>query len=328
MNRKPWAEWELRFLREEYGGSLTRDIARALNRGIDAVRARVLAMGLQARAEWTGELDEMLSLMWPDTAAPEIGELLGRTAGAIRQRAADLGLQKDASFTAEHARRTTLARSRFTAEVRAVIGRLYTNTPTEEISALTGISVPRIWAYAKRAGLAKSLECVRETARARSGPDHPMRQYQFKKGNKPANAGVKGWDSGGRSHETRFVKGQRSSNWMPIGSTRVNADGYLDRKVADTGYMPDDWKAVHRLVWIEARGPVPDGHVVRFKPGRKTTDETLITLDALECITLAENGRRNVWSANLPPHLRKVMGARIALTRAINRTERELRETP
>lgn len=327
MNRTPWAEWELRFLREEYGGSLTSDIARVLGRGLDAVRAKVIKLGLQCRSEWTPELDEMLTLMWPDTAATEIGDLLGRTAGSVRQRAADFGLQKDPSFAAEHSRRTTIARSRFTAEVREVIERLYATTGTEEIAALTGIPAPRIWAYAKRNGLSKPPEYLRAAAKKRFGPDHPFAKAGFRKGHVPKNKGVKGWDSGGRSHETRFVKGQRSNNWKPIGSTRINADGYLDRKVADTGYMPDDWKAVHRLVWIEAHGPVPVGHVVRFKPGRKTTDEKLITLDAIECITLAENGRRNVWSANMPPQLRKAMGARIALTRAINRTERELKET-
>ncbi len=57
--------------------------------------------------------------------------------------------------------------------------------------------------------------------------------------------------------ETMFKKGQVGTRFMPIGSERINADGYLDRKVSATGYPPRDWVAVHRLLWIEHHGPIP-----------------------------------------------------------------------
>lgn len=328
MNCKPWADWELQFLRDEYGGSLTRDIARALNRGIDAVRVRVRKLGLQCRADWTPELDEVLALMYPDTSAVEISALIGRTPGAVRERAARLRLKKDPAFGAEHARRTTLARSAFTQEIAAQIEQLYPNTDTEEVSRLTGIDVARIHAYANHNGWRKTKEFLSEQGRQRMTPDHPGWKAGFQKGHVPANKGRKGYDPGGRSSETRFKKGNRPHTWKPIGSYRINADGYLDRKISDTGYPPRDWRPVHRLVWIEANGPLPAGHVVRFKPGRRTVDPEQITADALECITQAENARRNVWHAHMPPELRKLMGARIALARAINRRQRENEDRP
>jgi hypothetical protein len=151
-----------------------------------------------------------------------------------------------------------------------------------------------------------------------------MRQHQFPKGHVPANKGIKGYQAGGRSAQTQFKKGSVPCTWKPIGSYRVNADGYLDRKVTDTGYPPRDWAAVHRLVWIEAHGEIPAGHVVRFRDGMKTTDPQLLTVDRLECISRKENALRNAWHATWPPELKEIKGAQIALTRAINRKQRQL----
>ena len=86
-----------------------------------------------------------------------------------------------------------------------------------------------------------------------------MRQFQFPKGNVPANKGHKGMQVHPNAVATQFKKGQMPTTWMPIGSYRVNGDGYLDRKVSDTGYSPRDWRPVHQLVWIEAHGEILSG---------------------------------------------------------------------
>ncbi|MCS8378253.1 HNH endonuclease, partial [Pseudomonas aeruginosa] len=61
---------------------------------------------------------------------------------------------------------------------------------------------------------------------------------------------------------TRFKKGQKPHTWLPVGSTRISADGYLQRKISDTGYPPRDWKGIHILLWEEHFGPIPTGHCV------------------------------------------------------------------
>ena len=50
---------------------------------------------------------------------------------------------------------------------------------------------------------------------------------------------------------------------MPIGSERVNADGYVDIKIQD-GQQRKNWKGKHILVWEDHNGPVPQGHAVIF----------------------------------------------------------------
>nr|WP_288356107.1 HNH endonuclease signature motif containing protein [uncultured Pseudomonas sp.] len=80
---------------------------------------------------------------------------------------------------------------------------------------------------------------------------------------------------------------------------RFSKEGYLQRKVTDTGYPPRDWKGVHILLWEEAHGPVPSGHCLAFRDGNKRN----ITLENLELITRAERMRRNTIH-RYPPELK------------------------
>jgi hypothetical protein len=86
------------------------------------------------------------------------------------------------------------------------------------------------------------------------------------------------------------------------------------------------WKAVHRLVWEAANGPIPAGHIVVFKPGTKTVAEAEITADKLECITRTENLRRN-HPRNKSPELGRLVQLKGAITRQVNRIAREHAES-
>lgn len=328
MNRAPWTPHDIAFLREWYGVLVASEIAQKLGRGIDAVRARMGELGLACHTRWTPELDEFLSLLFPDTAATDLGPVIGVTPAAIRRRARQLGVKKDPTFAATNARQTTLARSAFIPEVAATIERLYPNTRTEDLAQQLGLSAERIQAYAAKHGWHKSPDFLSEAGRVRAAdPNHPMRQHRFPKGSVPPNKGRKGTPSHPNSVSTQFKKGTVPSTWKPIGSYRVNSDGYLDRKVSDTGYPPRDWRPVHQLVWIEAHGPIPAGHLVRFRPGMKTTHPEQLTVDRVECISRKEHARRNAWHATLPPDLKDLMGAQIALKRAINRKQKQLEQS-
>ncbi len=80
---------------------------------------------------------------------------------------------------------------------------------------------------------------------------------------------------------------------------------------------------MHRLVWIAANGPVPEGHIVVFKPGRRTTELKEITPDAVELITRVENMRRNTVHAKYPRELARLVQLRGVLSRQINRKAKE-----
>lgn len=149
---------------------------------------------------------------------------------------------------------------------------------------------------------------------------------RFKPGLVPWNKGTH-YVAGGRSAETRFKKGRpahEARNYVPIGSLRISKDGYLERKVTDDPALVPTrrWVAVHRLVWQAANGPIPEGHIVAFKPGQKTAVLEEITVDKLDCISLRENMRRNTIH-NLPKPLAEAVQLRGALMRKINHATKE-----
>lgn len=336
MSRGPaWSESDDAILRARYRFESSAVLAGELGRTVMAVQSRAFkVLGLQGRGRgvrWTPALDDMVRFMNDVATAQEMADAIGGcTRGAMSQRCLTLGLQKPRSFRAETTRRRLFERSPFTPDIKEIVALLYPDTLTDDIGELVGMSKEEVYAYAKRAGLSKTTEFVRDTARARSGPDHPMHKAGFNKGHRPWNTGLKGLVHPG-SVPTQFKKGHcggaANNNWKPVGSYSVNADGYLVKKVKEGGYVHDVWRAVHRLVWEEAHGPIPAGHVVRFRGTKPLTDPALITVDVLECITLKENALRNAWHRNMPPELRKLVGTRIALTRMTNRRQRELAET-
>lgn len=205
----------------------------------------------------------------------------------------------------------------------------YATMPGPQLAALLGRPLRSVWNKSWELGLRKSTETIAAMARAAvQQPTHGGRQTQFRPGLTPWNKGQK-FDSGGRSHETRFKPGRAPSearNYVPIGSLRVSKDGYLERKMNDTHPLPARrWIAVHRLVWEATHGPVPAGCIVVFKPGQKTTTEADVTLARLECITRAENLRRN-HPRSKHPELGRLVQLKGAITRQVNRIHREHNE--
>lgn len=224
-------------------------------------------------------------------------------------------------------------RRRWTMAELELLQRNYPDSRTDELAAVLGRSLTTVYQKAIKLGLRKSDEYLASPAacRLRRG-DNVGAAFRFPKGHEPANKGLRrpGWAPGDMA-KTQFKKGRpahESRNYLPIGSHRLSKDGYLERKVTDdpTLVPARRWVGVHRLVWIEAHGPIPPKHIVAFKPGRRTADPKLITADALELITLVENMRRNTLHTIYPPELVKVTQLRGALTRSINRKAKEAEE--
>lgn len=201
----------------------------------------------------------------------------------------------------------------------------YADSHNSDLAQVFGCTPERVAAKASAMGLKKSREYLAAEARKHTlKPGHPSHAYRFQRGAAPANKGVKhppGW-APGRMREGQFKAGHKPHTWVPVGSYRIvkNKSGgeQLERKVND---MPGPtcvrWHPVHRLVWEAAHGPVPDGHIVVFKPGRRSTELEHITLDAVECITRVELMRRNTIH-HLPPEFAEVARLKAVLHRTIN----------
>ncbi len=93
---------------------------------------------------------------------------------------------------------------------------------------------------------------------------------QFEKGHKPANKGKKMRpEVYAKCAQTMFKKGHVPLNHMNVGEYTHTTDGYLIQKVQENGTQSERFKFVHRAVWEEHNGPVPEGKMVSFLDGNK-----------------------------------------------------------
>lgn len=192
---------------------------------------------------------------------------------------------------------------------------LFPHAPTAQVAAQLKRSHAATSARAALLGLRKTPEYLVSPAacRLRQGGNVGAAS-RFLKGSVPWNKG-KQYTSGGRSAETRFKKGQRSSRWDPddyaVGALRVNADGYIDMKIREGSRA---WRQLHLILWEDAHGTVPRGHCLRFRDG----DKLNVELANLELISRSDLMRRNTIH-NLPAPLKTTI-------HALGRLKRRIRE--
>lgn len=207
-----------------------------------------------------------------------------------------------------------------------ILTRLYADTPTKEIAAKLSRTTGQIYRKAAALGLKKSPAYLASPKSGRTNGKQGI-STRLKKGMTPWNKGKKGsTGTHPNSRRTQFKKGNMSGaaqhNYVPVGSLRITKDGYLERKVTDDHPVPARrWVALHRLVWEAANGPIPKNHIVRFKDGMRTAIEDEVTLDRIECISLAENMRRNSLH-RYPKEIGDAIRARAVLNRRINHVEK------
>lgn len=204
---------------------------------------------------------------------------------------------------------------------------LYPDNTAKVVSEIIGRSPGSVHRKAIQLNIGKSPEfkASDKSGRIQRGKKDPrMTATHWKPGDTPWNKGTH-YRAGGRSEQTQFKPGAKPASTLPVGMYRL-CSGQLQRKTSEEpGPNHKRWTPVTRLVWEAANGPVPKGHMVVFKPGRATTVLELITLDALDCITRAENARRN-HPINKSPELAKLCQLKGAITRQVNRIHKEAAE--
>lgn len=112
---------------------------------------------------------------------------------------------------------------------------------------------------------------------------------RFQKGNIPANKGKKmSVEQYEKCKATMFKKGQLPNNHMKVGEYTHTTEGYLVKKVRETGTQRERWEFVHRATWEKHNGPIPPGKMVSFLDGDKDNCdiENLIMIDNFENLEL------------------------------------------
>lgn len=196
----------------------------------------------------------------------------------------------------------------------------YATMSAREISEKLGCSHSWVVSTAKELGLRKSKEWIAERARMvalsfRLG----SRATQFKPGHRPMNKGRKQEEymtpeQIAKTVATRFRPGNRPVGWRPIGSERVNVEGYREIKMRE-GLR--GWDPKHKVVWESYNGEVPKGYCISFLNGDKQDCRIQNLYLKTKRELLLENGL-----ANYPKEVRDVIHLRAVLKREINKQKR------
>jgi hypothetical protein len=182
------------------------------------------------------------------------------------------------------------SRRPWTDEEAALLVEMYPHCHSDDVAAWIGRTTSQVYQAAAARGVHKDPEYLAsDTAcRIQRGKQHPsMIATRFKAGQAAWNKGVPGatgLHENCRRTQFKSRSPEESRNYKPIGSLRINADGILERKVTDDrSIVPARrWTPVARLVWEEAHGAIPAGHLVVFRAGMRTTVLEEITVYRLE----------------------------------------------
>lgn len=254
-----------------------------------------------------------------NTTNRDLAKQMGRDHNVISKIAQSLGLVKDAAYISALRSKAVRDRSPWSDEHLEILELMYPHCGSQVIAELFGFPKDSINEMAARRGFKKTKETLSamQYERLANNPE-AYAAARIKPGNVPWHKGTKGLSSGGKS--TQFKLGNKPVTSLPIGTERwkanrgrENLQPYLMRKVAE----PNVWKPVHYIVWEAANGPVPDGYVLRFKD----KDHRNITTDNLECLTRAENSRRNTVWATMPREMADLCVLQGMLKRQIRKAQ-------
>ena len=186
-----------------------------------------------------------------------------------------------------------------------VIDHYADSTPNQMYELLDGqFDTRQIQHKAKKFGIKKN-----DSYRSAQGIDGNGKRI---KGSVPWNKNIKNYQPGGRAKETQFKPGSVPPNHRPVGSIRIDKDGYVMIKVEEGIHK---YRLAHRETWKQHHGKYPPrGTALVFKDGNKLN---CWDINNLELVTRSELMKRNSMH-NLPEELKEVIALRIVIKRKID----------
>jgi len=209
-----------------------------------------------------------------------------------------------------------MTRQRWTHDEDALLLRLYPSTRTHTLAAALRRPIRAVYARATHLGLRKDAGYLASAASGRLSGQRGV-PNRFRAGHLPHNKGLRrpGWTRG-RMRDTQFVAGVPPHNTVPIGTERVRM-GYLFVKTRDDLRPARKcWISKHQHLYERAHGPIPAGHIVRFRDNNRAH----FALHNLECVSRAEHAATKGLHS-LPPEIVKIHQLRGAILRQINQRQ-------
>ena len=242
---------------------------------------------------WSEHEVDILKKEYPTCSSlRELADIMERSVYSLIGKANSLGI-----------RRKIIAV--WTPDMDNVLKENYPYKETSEVAKMLGLTTKQILCRARRLKLHKSPEVVKGI----------RENGMFLKGHVPFNKGMKQQEfmtaeQIEKTKATRFVKGQVPVNIKEIGYERISVDGYVEVKT-EKGFV-----LKHRMIWEKHNGPIPKGHIVRFKNRNKLD----IRIENLELVTCAQNMEDNTIH-NYPPEIKTAIRSIANIKRRIKKYE-------
>lgn len=146
----------------------------------------------------------------------------------------------------------------------------------------------------------------------------------FERGNVSWNTGTKGVM---KANSGNFKKGHIPPNAKPIGSERIDKDGFIHIKIAEENQYTGaktKYKHKHVVNWERENGPVPKGSVVFFRDSDKTNcdPENLVLITRAELVRLNQMGYGKM-SPEIKPSVLALVQMKCKMWDAIKNNKKE-----
>jgi hypothetical protein len=205
-------------------------------------------------------------------------------------------------------------RTTFNAEQDAFLKANYLTIPIKAMGDKIGKSSTGIQCRLRQLNLIIPRELIEQ--RKLSG--------RIKPGNTPLNKGKKWADFMSpegmvASRQTTYKKGNLPHNTKFDGALSVRTDTKTQRPYLHLRLAKAKWIMLHVYMWEKENGLTPEGHIIAFADGNPANCD----LNNLECITLAENMRRNTIH-RLPDDIKSTIRLTMRLDRKITKLTKKL----
>lgn len=205
----------------------------------------------------------------------------------------------------------------WTEEEQQVIKDMFPDHFASELVEILGRSESSIYQQAKCLGVKSSKDKIVRAAKMTSMNPNSI-ATRFKKGHVSHNKGKKmDAETYAKVRGTMFKKGNIPANHRPVGSERLNVDGYVEVKIAE----PNKWRGKHRVIWEREHGEVPKGYSVSFKNGNRQD----FSLDNLILVSWSDLMNRNSLH-RYPDELKEVIMLKGVVKRQINKYKKKRQE--
>lgn len=226
---------------------------------------------------WNTEQIEFLKKHYPSKGSAFIASKIGKTKASVKTKAVKMGIRSN-------------SKRKLTNGEKFYIKMTYPNISTKKIAAHLNLKITTVYNFAYKQGLKKTTEFL---ASPESGifikGSTTGREYRFDKGHVPINKGKKqieymNKEAIERTKETRFKIGHKPQNTLYNGCISIRTHKRSKLKYKYIRLKEGNWELLHRVLWKEKYGDIPEGYNIIFKDGNQLN----VAINNLKLVSNAE----------------------------------------